>query len=87
MQVKQLPGHVLAQWYVEFLSEAKSWHHQIFPGYDCVFRLEELVLQGKRVNSSKSFSQSNINKSEFTLNWIGLKQFRKIFRWFTVIEI
>ena len=49
MWVQFWPEDVLAQWSVEVVSEAKSRHHWILPGYDCVFGLEQLALRDNGV--------------------------------------
>ena len=59
-------------------------HVTIFP-MDVFF--PGCTVQGNGVKISKFVNQSNINKPEFDLAQIWLKDFRKLFQEFTVIVI
>ena len=73
-------GDVLAQWSVEVVYEAKSRNHIILPGYNCVFRREQLARWDNVVKSSRFVNKLNINKPDLDLAQIGLKYFREWFR-------
>ena len=45
------PEYVLAQWSIEVVSEANKQHNWIIPGYDCVFRWEQIALRGNGGNN------------------------------------
>ena len=70
------PGDVLAQWYVEVVCEAKTQHQWILPRYDCVFRWKQLTIRNNGVNIYIFVNQSNVNKTDLDLYWIGPKYFR-----------
>ena len=53
--------------------------HWIVPGYNCIFRWEQLALRDNGVKILMFLNQSTINKPEFDLAQIGLKYFRKLF--------
>ena len=63
-------------WSVEDVYEAKMQHHWIIPGYDCVFWWEQLSLRGYGVKGLMLVNQSNVNKPEFDLASIGLKDLK-----------